>query len=117
MKMTTLILASLCAATFAFGTAQAADQKFGADRHVGIGLSCETCHGPDKANPQEPTIDTCKQCHDVKALVEKTKDVKPANPHMSPHYRDELECTNCHIMHGETENFCDQCHQFGYKVP
>ena len=99
MKMTTLILASLCAATFAFGTAQAADQKFGADRHVGMGLSCETCHGPDKA------------------LVEKTKDVKPANPHMSPHYRDELECTNCHIMHGETENFCDQCHQFGYKVP
>ena len=95
MKMTTLILASLCAATFAFGTAQAADQKFGADRHVGMGLSCETCHGPDKANPQEPTIDTCKQCHDVKAL----------------------ECTNCHIMHGETENFCDQCHQFGYKVP
>ena len=81
MKMTTLILASLCAATFAFGTAQAADQKFGADRHVGMGLSCETCHGPDKANPQEPTIDTCKQCHDVKALVEKTKDVKPANPH------------------------------------
>lgn len=51
MKMTTLILASLCAATFAFGTAQAADQKFGADRHVGMGLSCETCHGPDKANP------------------------------------------------------------------
>ena len=66
MKMTTLIIASLCAATFAFGTAQAADQKFGADRHVGMGLSCETCHGPDKANPQEPTIDTCKQCHDVK---------------------------------------------------
>ena len=64
-----------------------------------------------------PRNDTCKQCHDVKALVEKTKDVKPANPHMSPHYRDELECTNCHIMHGETENFCDQCHQFGYKVP
>ena len=47
MKMTTLIIASLCAATFAFGTAQAADQKFGADRHVGMGLSCETCHGPD----------------------------------------------------------------------
>ena len=70
MKMTTLIIASLCAATFAFGTAQAADQKFGADRHVGMGLSCETCHGPDKANPQEPTIDTCKQCHDVRALVE-----------------------------------------------
>ena len=99
MKMTTLILASLCAA------------------RISVVIFIFVCHGPDKANPQEPTIDTCKQCHDVKALVEKTKDVKPANPHMSPHYRDELECTNCHIMHGETENFCDQCHQFGYKVP
>ena len=111
------LAALMMTALMAAGTASAADGKFGADRHVGMGLSCETCHGPDKANPQEPTIDTCKQCHDVKALVEKTKDVKPANPHMSPHYRDELECTNCHIMHGETENFCDQCHQFGYKVP
>ena len=63
-----------------------------------MGLTCETCHGPDKANPAtNPTIDTCTQCHDAKALVEKTKDVKPANPHMSPHYRDELECTNCHM--------------------
>ena len=38
----TLILASLCAAMFAFGSAQAADQKFGADRHIGMGLTCET---------------------------------------------------------------------------
>ena len=44
-------------------------------------------------------------------------DVKPTNPHVSPHYQDQLDCTNCHYMHGETENFCDQCHQFGFKVP
>ena len=115
-KLSTLA-ALMMTALLAAGSASAADQKFGADRHVAMGLTCETCHGPDKANRQEPTIDTCKQCHDVKALAEKTKGVKPANPHMSPHYRDELECTNCHLMHGETENFCDQCHQFGFKVP
>ena len=111
------LAALMMTALMAAGTASAADGKFGADRHAAMGLSCETCHGPDKANPQEPTIDTCKQCHDVKALVEKTKDVKPTNPHVSPHYQDQLDCTNCHYMHGETENFCDQCHQFGFKVP
>ena len=71
----------------------------------------------DKANPQEPTIETCSGCHNIKQLVEKTKDVKPQNPHMSPHYQDQLDCINCHIMHGPTENFCDQCHSFGFKVP
>ena len=106
-----------CAAIVAAGSAQAADAKFGADRHVAKGLTCETCHGPDKANPVEPTIETCSQCHNIKQLVEKTKNVKPSNPHMSPHYQDQLDCINCHIQHGETENFCDQCHQFGFKVP
>ena len=82
-----------------------------------MGLTCEACHGPDKANPATPDIKTCTQCHNTKDLVEKTKDVKPTNPHVSPHYQDQLDCTNCHYMHGETENFCDQCHQFGFKVP
>ena len=115
-KLSTLA-ALMMTALLAAGSASAADQKFGADRHVAMGLTCETCHGPDKANPATPGIKTCTQCHDTKALVEKTKDVKPQNPHMSPHYQDQLECTNCHFMHGETENFCDQCHQFGFKVP
>ena len=29
----------------------------GAERHVAKGVKCEICHGPDKANPQLPTID------------------------------------------------------------
>ena len=91
------LAALMMTALMAAGTASAADGKFGADRHAAMGLTCETCHGPD--------------------LVEKTKDVKPTNPHVSPHYQDQLDCTNCHYMHGETENFCDQCHQFGFKVP
>ncbi len=88
-----------------------------ADIHKEKGIACTVCHGPDEKNPQEPTLATCTGCHDVKALVEKTKNVKPANPHMSPHYKDGLECTNCHSVHGESENFCDQCHQFRFKVP
>lgn len=88
-----------------------------ADQHVESGLKCESCHGPDMKNPQTPSTAVCTGCHNVDALVEKTKDVKPANPHQSPHYGKELDCTNCHLMHQASENFCNQCHEFGYKVP
>ena len=118
MMKKTLIATTLVALSMAFASisTSAADQ-FGADRHVAKGIKCEMCHGSDKANPQEPKIETCSGCHNIKQLVEKTKDVKPQNPHMSPHYQDQLDCINCHIMHGPTENFCDQCHSFGFKVP
>ena len=53
----------------------------------------------------------------VDQLVEKTKNVKPVNPHVSPHYGKTLECTNCHLMHQESENYCNQCHEFNFKVP
>ncbi len=53
---------------------------------------------------------------DVKPKDVKPKDVKPTNPHMSPHYQDTLDCTNCHLMHSEPDNFCNQCHQFDFKV-
>ena len=81
----------LMSALLAAGTAAAADGKFGADRHAAMGLTCEACHGPDKANPATPDIKTCTQCHNTKDLVEKTKDVKPTNPHVSPHYQDQLD--------------------------
>lgn len=82
----------LMSALLAAGTAAAADGKFGADRHAAMGLTCEACHGPDKANPATPDIKTCTQCHNTKDLVEKTKGVKPTNPHVSPHYQDQLDC-------------------------
>lgn len=89
----------------------------GADRHAQVGVKCEACHGTDKANPATPDIDTCTSCHNADQLAEKTKDYKPTNPHVSPHYGKALECTYCHIQHGQTEDFCAQCHNFGFKVP
>ena len=68
------LAALMMTALMAAGTASAADGKFGADRHAAMGLTCETCHGPDKANPATPDIKTCTQCHNTKDLVEKTKD-------------------------------------------
>ena len=31
--------------------------------------------------------------------------------------QDQLDCVNCHYMHEEPVNFCDQCHTFGFKCP
>ncbi|MFU0841211.1 MAG: Cytochrom-c3-2 domain-containing protein [Burkholderia sp.] len=118
MKHLTAVCAAALAVLLAAGSVSAAEQgKFLADRHVAKGIQCASCHGPDAKNPKEPTIETCTQCHPTKALVEKTKDVKPTNPHVSPHYKDQLDCINCHHGHEEPEVFCDQCHQFGFKVP
>ena len=75
-KLVALSAVLLCAVTTSGYAAT------GAERHVAKGVKCEICHGPDKANPQLPTIDNCKTCHDIKALVEKTKNIKPTNPHV-----------------------------------
>lgn len=110
-----VLFASLCALFTVSLPAQAVD-NFLADRHKAKGLSCQMCHGPDANNPQTPTIETCTTCHQKDALVKKTAKVKPTNPHVSPHYGKDLECTNCHMGHMEPENFCNQCHQFDFKV-
>ena len=114
-SLRTLAAAALAVALALPLAAQAVE--FGAERHAKLGVKCEACHGTDKANPKTPDFATCTGCHKVDALVEKTKGVKPTNPHVSPHYGNTLECVNCHMMHGESTNFCDQCHQFNFKMP
>lgn len=94
-------------------TSFAAD--FGADRHVQKGVKCEACHGANK-EVDYPSIDQCKQCHNPAAVAEKTKNVKPQNPHVSPHYGNELDCALCHIQHQKPANYCAQCHNFDFKV-
>lgn len=112
---------ALCAAAAAlmllssFGAGAA--ETLGADRHAAAGVKCEACHGADRQNPKTPDISVCAGCHNIDGLVEKTSKAKPANPHVSPHYNKELECTNCHHMHSQSEDFCAQCHNFKYQVP
>lgn len=86
-----------------------------ADLHAKLGLDCTSCHGPDGKGAV--SMETCTGCHQIEALVSQTKNVKPTNPHVSPHYASELDCMSCHMGHAESENFCNQCHQFAYKVP
>ena len=47
----TLLVSLGLASLIACGTVSAAE-KFGADRHVARGVSCQMCHGPDMKNPQ-----------------------------------------------------------------
>ena len=115
MKAKALLLSAVCV-VFAAALPAAAADNFLADRHTAKGLNCQMCHGPDQKNLQTPTIETCTTCHQKDALVKKTAKVKPTNPHVSPHYGQDLECTNCHMGHMESENFCNQCHQFDFKV-
>lgn len=92
----------------------AADGKMGADRHVARGVACTVCHGNDMKNPEYPDENTCTKCHVKQTLAEKTKNVKPTNPHAAPHNGD---CTLCHMQHEKPVDYCDQCHKFGFKVP
>lgn len=88
----------------------------GSHTHNLAGVTCEKCHG--KAEKQEaPEMKQCLTCHNPEKLVEKTAKIKPENPHTSPHYGSSLDCNLCHLQHGKSENYCNQCHQFNFVVP
>ena len=82
--------------------------------HQMKGVTCAQCHGAGKPQPVEK--EKCQSCHDLKGLTEKTANLKPQNPHHSPHGYQE-DCNLCHHQHGKSENFCVSCHAFDFKVP
>lgn len=89
----------------------------GSHYHLLANITCEQCH--QKLNePEMPTMEQCVACHGSTAeLAEKTKGVKPRNPHASPHYGTELDCNYCHHQHTKSENYCVRCHAFGFNTP
>lgn len=109
----TLIALSFALAALPFAGDAAA--KGFADYHTEtLKLPCTTCHA---TKDEMPTTDTCIKCHPKDKLVASTKNVKPTNPHTSPHYNADLDCVNCHVGHEPSENYCAQCHNFDFKVP
>ena len=112
-----LILAVILSGLFAFGTASAATNAPSlADRHVKAGVKCDSCHGKGMA-VKAPGLEQCAACHDPKQMAEKTKGMKLANPHNSPHWETNLDCTLCHSGHAAPQNYCAQCHAFKFRVP
>lgn len=106
------IFAFFFAATFVLqSTAADVQSGLNADKHAAKGITCQMCHGQNN-QIKEPGINQCKTCHTPKDLAKKTKPKSTGdrNPHYSPHYEDQLDCTNCHHGHKEFEDFCNQCH-------
>ncbi|MCE5273602.1 MAG: cytochrome c3 family protein, partial [Deltaproteobacteria bacterium] len=86
-------------------------------QHQLAGVNCEKCHGKTK-KPENVKMKVCVDCHgSPDKLAEKTAQVKPANPHNSPHYGPSADCTLCHHQHKKSEDYCAQCHQFNFKLP
>lgn len=85
-------------------------------KHQDKGVACAQCHG-DGNDFAAVEKETCTGCHNLDQLVAKTAGMKPANPHTSPHYGPEADCNLCHHQHEESEDYCAQCHSFGFKVP
>jgi hypothetical protein len=80
------------------------------------GVTCATCH----ANPKKPEAvksAKCLTCHSGETIFAATANVKPTNPHGSPHYGKESDCNLCHHQHEKAENYCSNCHKFEFKVP
>jgi hypothetical protein len=80
------------------------------------GITCVKCHGKTK-KPTEVEMKQCVMCHNAETVASKTAEVKPKNPHTSPHYGTDLDCNLCHHQHRKSENYCSQCHKFDFTVP
>jgi hypothetical protein len=81
------------------------------------GVTCRNCHG-DTLPPAALATDQCLACHgDLEKVSRRTADIKPHNPHSSPHGKTYSACDLCHHQHDKSENFCAQCHDFEYAVP
>ena len=95
----------------------------GSHAHQLAGVTCADCHGSSgkagsTVKPVAVEMDMCLTCHKSgEKMAALTAKVKPQNPHVSAHYNSDLDCNVCHHQHAKSENFCVECHSFGFKVP
>lgn len=110
--------AETCIACHQAGTALALPSTILLDHHHLLsGVTCQTCHG-DTQTPGPMTTEQCLGCHGpLEELAARTADVRPTNPHSTPHGPTFAQCDLCHLVHKQSENFCAQCHDFNYVVP
>lgn len=90
-------------------------EQFTADLHKSKGIRCEGCHAKAQGKTFVPA-EKCLSCHGpASALAQKT--AGEANPHASPHWGPDMECTVCHRQHEKTVNWCGHCHKYDFRVP
>ncbi len=109
-KMFELLLSLLVFTAFTTQVLFAAD-IFTSDKHINVGLDCDSCHGAAKvAAGAEVGTAKCLSCHgSYEKLAKRTEGMNP-NPHTNPHYGD-LDCNVCHHGHRADENYCATCHK------
>jgi cytochrome c3-like protein len=84
------------------------------DRHKFAEVCCADCHD-EKLPAKKVSMDRCIDCHgDYKGLAELTRETDP-NPH--DHHEGPLDCSRCHHVHMASEDYCLECHSWGYRVP
>lgn len=97
------------------------------DRHLDIGLTCESCHfgTVDEDGTEHPPVftdnsyETCVACHGTMLEVAEGEEIVWPNPHISPHLGpDEVpQCLECHRVHEPGEVTCNLCHRgFDFQV-
>lgn len=107
----------LFAALVSFSLTAAQPPTTTSEVHKAKGVTCGDCHGKGKKKTFV-LAERCLSCHGPAAdLVKKTANVKPENPHDSPHWGPKMECNVCHRQHEKTVNWCNHCHAYGFKVP
>lgn len=84
--------------------------------HLLSGVGCAKCHA-DLKDPAPTASKECLKCHDMDKVAAATAEMKPSNPHDSPHYGKTSDCNLCHHQHEKSENYCAQCHSYKYNVP
>ncbi len=113
--------------------------ELGANAHAEYDIACLDCHVPTLEQQVNELVvyvqgdyeiplrelkypkESCYECHEhgtYEEIVEMTADLEEtagANPHAS-HYG-EMECRLCHKMHKASEDYCAQCHAWGWQVP
>lgn len=84
--------------------------------HFLSGIHCAECH-EKIASPEPLRTKQCFSCHISAAEVAKRTAGQNPNPHNSIHYGPDLDCDLCHHVHRQSENFCNQCHEYTFTVP
>lgn len=100
---------------FARYAAISSDMVFLSDKHIkDFGLKCESCHSENP--PSKGSQDACIGCHGDLAEVGKGTELTDLpNPHIN--HNEDLYCDDCHKGHKEPTNFCNQCHEFEFRIP
>ena len=114
----------ICAAAMAAAPAAAADMaSFKVQKHhEKVIKDCTFCHTQENAVAGNafvvPDDKQCMSCHGTyEALAKKTDKLDEPNPHRSHHYSTRISCTACHKEHSKPAAYCNECHEFKYKLP